>query len=71
MLENVKGYFRRGKCQTAIGNFDEAKADFAKVLKISPGMKKEVEKELEDVVMKEKEKNREDQEKFKKLFSAA
>ena len=66
--ENVKAYFRRAKAHVGAWNPEAAKQDFLKAAQLDPTLS--VTKELKDLELKVKAKEREDRSKLEgKLFT--
>lgn len=66
---NVKALYRRAKAHASCWNVDEARADFAEVVRLDPSLSRTVEKELTALSERVKEKDKEEKEKFRgKLF---
>lgn len=66
--ENIKALFRRGKAQAGVWNLEEAKRDFKMCIEYDRNMSKTINKCLLDLKNRELLKNKEDREKFGKLF---
>ncbi|XP_023686500.1 AH receptor-interacting protein [Paramormyrops kingsleyae] len=67
--DNVKAYYKRGKAHAAVWNEEQARADFARVVKLDPSLEPSVAKELRLMEERLKEKQREEKNRFKSLFS--
>lgn len=67
--DNVKALFRRAKAHTGAWNLQEARSDFTKALQLDPMLSAAVAKELKHLDEMDKLRDKEDKEKFKKLFS--
>ncbi|XP_069047498.1 AH receptor-interacting protein [Lepisosteus oculatus] len=67
--DNVKAYFKRGKAHAAVWNEKEARSDFAQVLMLDPSLAPAVSRELRDLERKLKEKETEEKEKYRRIFS--
>lgn len=66
---NVKALYRRAKAHAACWNTEEAKSDFASVVKLDPSLSKSVEKELRTLTERVREKDMDERERLKgKLF---
>ncbi|XP_043910805.1 aryl-hydrocarbon-interacting protein-like 1 [Protopterus annectens] len=65
----VKAYYLRARAHMEVWNEAEAKADFQKVLELDPGMKKIITKELRTLDCSMQEKNEEEKQKYKNMFS--
>jgi len=66
---NVKALYRRAKAHAACWNTEEAKSDFARVVKLDPSLSKSVEKELRTLTERVREKDIDERERLKgKLF---
>ena len=67
--QNVKALFRRAKAHAASWNVEEAKADFAEVVRLDPSLSRTVEKEVRTLILRVKEKDADERERLKgKLF---
>jgi len=67
--DNVKALFRRGKAHVGAWNPKEAKADFEAVLLLDNSLTKACRKEISDIELLEKMKDKEDKARMTKLFS--
>ena len=66
---NVKALYRRAKAHAACWDVEEAKTDFAEVVRLDPSLSKSVEKELKVLAERVREQDIADKEKLKgKLF---
>ncbi|XP_018325255.1 AH receptor-interacting protein [Agrilus planipennis] len=66
--DNVKALYRRAKAHAAIWNVEQAKNDFAKVMKLDSSLTQAVKKELNNLNEVVKKKDEEDKNKFKNMF---
>ncbi|XP_061198185.1 AH receptor-interacting protein-like [Saccostrea echinata] len=67
--ENVKALFRRAKAHVGAWNPLEAREDFSKVMTLDPSLSTAVQKELKNLEELQKQKDSEDRNKLKGLFS--
>ena len=67
--DNVKALFRRGKAHVGAWNPKEAKADFEAVVLLDNSLTKACRKEISDIELLEKMKDKEDKARMTKLFS--
>jgi len=67
--DNVKALFRRGKAHVGAWNPQEAKADFEAVIQLDNSLTKACRKEISDIELLEKMKDKEDKARMTKLFS--
>jgi len=67
--DNVKALFRRGKAHVGAWNPQEAKADFEAVILLDNSLTKACRKEISDIELLEKMKDKEDKARMTKLFS--
>lgn len=67
--ENIKALFRRAKAHSAVWNISEAKKDFRKCLEYDKNMTKTVTKCFQELKTKEMLKNKEDRERFARMFN--
>lgn len=65
---NVKALFRRGRAYAARWYAEEAKKDFAEVVKLDPSLSKTVAKELKVLRQKMKEKNAAERQRLRSMF---
>lgn len=69
ILDNVKALFRRAKAHVGAWNPEEAKQDFERVMELDPSLVNSVTKELKHLEQIKKQKDSEDKQKLKGLFS--
>ena len=69
VLDNVKALFRRAKAHVGAWNPQEAQEDFNKVMTLDPSLSTAVQKELKNLEELKKQKDSEDRNKLKGLFS--
>nr|XP_057939702.1 AH receptor-interacting protein [Doryrhamphus excisus] len=67
--DNVKAYYKRAKAHAAVWNEAEARADFAKVLKLDPSLGPSVAKELRTMEERIRSKEKEEKGRYKGLFN--
>lgn len=67
--DNVKALFRRAKAHVGAWNPEEAKQDFERVMELDPSLVNSVTKELKHLEQIKKQKDSEDKQKLKGLFS--
>lgn len=67
--ENIKALFRRAKAHAGVWNLNDAKKDFKKCMEYDRNMTKTVSKCFQELKAREQLKNREDREKFGKMFT--
>ncbi|XP_021361428.1 AH receptor-interacting protein-like isoform X2 [Mizuhopecten yessoensis] len=67
--DNVKALFRRAKAHVGAWNPKDAKIDFERVMELDDTLTAAVQKELKSLAEKEHQKDMEDKQKLKKLFS--
>jgi len=67
--DNVKALFRRGKAHVGAWNPKEAKADLEAVIQLDNSLTKACRKEISDIELLEKMKDKEDKAKMTKLFN--
>ena len=67
--DNVKALYRRAKAHVGAWNPEEAKTDFGRVIELDPSLTGAVNKELKHLEDLQKQKNLQDKEKLKGLFS--
>lgn len=69
MPDNVKALFRRAKAHVGAWNPEEAQEDFQKVMTLDSSLTSAVQKELKLLEELQKQKDSEDRNKLKGLFS--
>lgn len=69
VLDNVKALFRRAKAHVGAWNPEEAQEDFQKVMTLDSSLTPAVQKELKLLEELQKQKDSEDRNKLKGLFS--
>ncbi len=69
LTDNLKAYFKRGKAHAAVWNEAEARADFAKVIKLDPSLETSVAKELRAMEDRIREQQKETKGLYKNLFN--
>lgn len=69
VLDNVKALFRRAKAHVGAWNPEEAQEDFQKVMTLDSSLTPTVQKELKLLEELQKQKDSEDRNKLKGLFS--
>lgn len=67
-LDNVKAYYSRAKAHVKVWNFEEARKDFLKVIKLDKSQENLVKKDLAELEKVVKKKDSEDKVNFSKLF---
>jgi tetratricopeptide (TPR) repeat protein len=65
---NVKGFFRRGKVNRLLGNWEEARADLNKAEELDASLRSTVAKETAALQKEERDALHQDKKKFQKLF---
>lgn len=67
--ENVKALFRRAKAHAGVWNLDEARKDLKKCMELDGNMTEALTKCFQELKTKEMLKDKDDREKFKKMFA--
>lgn len=66
--ENIKALFRRAKAHASVWNLNDARKDFKKCIEYDKNMAKTVSKCIHELAERESLKNREDRERFGRMF---
>lgn len=69
LTDNVKALYRRAKAHVGAWNPEEARIDFLRVMELDPTLETAVKKELKSLDEKIKDKNSDDKQKLKGMFS--
>lgn len=67
--ENIKALFRRAKANAAVWNTNDARKDFKKCIEYDRNMTRSVTKCVQELKTREMLKNREDRERFERIFN--
>ncbi|OXA63900.1 AH receptor-interacting protein [Folsomia candida] len=66
--DNVKGYFRRGQCHQSVGDYREARSDFAQALQLDPSLHGTVATLEQQMVAEQRRRDEVDKNKYKRIF---